>query len=147
MDKGDMESAKIVAGEVIRFQKESVNLNRMSAKMGAVALKLDSAYRTQQMSAQIKSAVPSMQKALGAMNSSGVATDMAAFEKVFEDLDVHVEGVTGGLEAVTGQSAADQSEVGQLLQQMQAEAGMAVGLDMKNAGVGKIVGQEQEVAE
>ena len=46
MDKGDMESAKIVASEAIRFQKESVNLNRMSAKMGAVALKLDSAYRT-----------------------------------------------------------------------------------------------------
>ena len=51
MKKNDMESAKIVAGECIRFQKESVNLNRMSAKMGACALKLDSAYRTQQISA------------------------------------------------------------------------------------------------
>ena len=47
MNKGDMESAKIVAGEAIRYTKESVNLNRMGAKMGAVALKLDSAYRTQ----------------------------------------------------------------------------------------------------
>ena len=47
LNKGDMESAKIMAGEAIRYTKESVNLNRMSAKMGAVALKLDSAYRTQ----------------------------------------------------------------------------------------------------
>lgn len=51
MDKGDMESAKILAGEAIRYQKESVNLNRMSAKMGAVSLKLDSAYRAQSISA------------------------------------------------------------------------------------------------
>lgn len=47
LDKGDMESAKIVASEAIRFRQESVNLNRLSAKMGAVGLKLDSAYRTQ----------------------------------------------------------------------------------------------------
>ncbi len=47
MEKGDLESAKIVAGEAIRYQKESINLNRMSAKMSAVGLKLDSAYRTQ----------------------------------------------------------------------------------------------------
>ena len=46
MQKNDMESAKILAGEAIRYQKESINLNRMSAKMGAVGLKLDSAYRS-----------------------------------------------------------------------------------------------------
>lgn len=50
MKKNDMESAKIIASEAIRYTKESVSLNRMSAKMGAVALKLDSAYRTQQIS-------------------------------------------------------------------------------------------------
>ena len=50
MDKGDMESAKIIASEAIRFRNESINLNRLSAKMGAVGLKLDSAYRTQQVS-------------------------------------------------------------------------------------------------
>lgn len=49
---------------------------------------------------------------------------MAAFEKVFEDLDVTTEGLTGAMDAVVGQSAADQSEVQQLLQQMQAEAGL-----------------------
>ena len=40
-----MESAKIVAAEAVRFTKEAVNMNRMSAKMSAVSLKLDSAYR------------------------------------------------------------------------------------------------------
>ena len=115
MQKNDMESAKIIASEAIRYTKESVSLNRMSAKMGAVALKLDSAYRTQQISNQIKSAVPSLKAALGQMNSVGVATNMAAFEKVFEDLDVNVEGMSAGLDMIAGQSAADKSEVDNLL--------------------------------
>ena len=115
MQKNDMESAKIIASEAIRYTKESVSLNRMSAKMGAVALKLDSAYRTQQISNQIKSAVPSLKAALSQMNSVGVATNMAAFEKVFEDLDVNVEGMSAGLDMIAGQSAADKSEVNNLL--------------------------------
>ena len=115
MQKNDMESAKIIASEAIRYTKESVSLNRMSAKMGAVALKLDSAYRTQQISNQIKSAVPSLKAALSQMNSVGVATNMAAFEKVFEDLDVNVEGMSAGLDMIAGQSAADKSEVDNLL--------------------------------
>ena len=115
MQKNDMESAKIIASEAIRYTKESVSLNRMSAKMGAVALKLDSAYRTQQISNQIKNAVPSLKAALGQMNSVGVATNMAAFEKVFEDLDVNVEGMSAGLDMIAGQSAADKSEVDNLL--------------------------------
>ena len=48
-----------------------------------------------------------MERALGAMNSAGVAQNMAAFEKVFEDMDVKVEGITGALDNVIGQSAQD----------------------------------------
>lgn len=50
MNKGDMESAKMLASEAIRFQKESTNLHRMAGKMNAVSAKLDSAVRTQQVS-------------------------------------------------------------------------------------------------
>ena len=46
MDKGDMESAKIVAQSAISFKKESTNLYKMSGRMSAVSSKLDSAYRT-----------------------------------------------------------------------------------------------------
>ena len=142
MQKNDMESAKIIASEAIRYTKESVSLNRMSAKMGAVALKLDSAYRTQQISNQIKNAVPSLKAALGHMNSTGVATNMAAFEKVFEDLDVNVEGMSAGLEMITGQSAADKGEVDNLLAQLQAEAGLQANIGIGNANQSKIPGQQ-----
>ena len=46
LKKGDVESAKIYAENAIRIRKEGVNVQRFSAKMGAVAAKLDSAYRT-----------------------------------------------------------------------------------------------------
>ena len=55
-----MESAKIIAGEAIRYQKESVNLNKMSGKMSAVSSKLESAVRSQEVSHQIANAVPSL---------------------------------------------------------------------------------------
>lgn len=92
--------------------------------MGAVSLKLDSAYRTQQISQQIKNCVPSLTSALAQMQKSGITQNMAAFEKVFEDLDVTTEGLTGALDNIAGQSAGDQSEVSVLLQQMQAEMGL-----------------------
>ena len=50
MDKGDQESAKIIAGEAIRYQKEATSLHRFSGKMAAVGSKLESAARTQQVS-------------------------------------------------------------------------------------------------
>ena len=50
MDKGDMQSAQLLAGEAIRYQKEASSLYRMSGKMSAVSSKLESAARTQQVS-------------------------------------------------------------------------------------------------
>ena len=50
MDKGDMQSAQILGGEVIRCRNEAANLHRMAGKMSAVSAKLDSAVRSQQVS-------------------------------------------------------------------------------------------------
>lgn len=147
LKKNDMVSAQIVAGEAVRFNKEAVNMNRMSAKMTAVSLKLDSAYRAQQISAQIKNAVPSMEKALGSMNSLGVAQNMANFEKVFEDMDVKVEGITGALDNVIGESAQDKDAVNSLLNEIAAGAGLQANLEMgvTNQNEIKMPGQQEEV--
>ena len=56
--------------------------------MAAVASKLESAARTQQVSMQIKNAVPGLKNAMKQMEKSGIQKDLAGFEKVFEDLDV-----------------------------------------------------------
>ena len=41
-----MEFAKVYAENAIRIHKEAVSIQRFAAKMGAVASKLDSAYRS-----------------------------------------------------------------------------------------------------
>jgi len=73
--------------------------------MSAVASKLDSAYRTQQISEQIKNCVPNLKNALKQMNKMGISEQMANFESVFEDLDVKTSDITGVLDSVTGSSA------------------------------------------
>ena len=69
------------------------------------------------------------------MNKMKLSEQMASFEKVFEDLDVKTEDITGVLDQVTG-SSIQQDEVNNLLQQMMAEQGMEVGLGMTGAAKG-----------
>ena len=45
------------------------------------------------------------------MEKSGVAKNLDMFERVFEDLDVQVEGVTGAMDAVAGATAEDNQAV------------------------------------
>ena len=87
---------------------------------------------------QIQQAVPSMNNALKAMGKNGIGTDMAAFEKVFEDLDVQIAGTDGALESITGQSSADSDAVTQLLQQMMGEGTLEQQKEMGNINQNKI---------
>ena len=57
------------------------------------------------------------------MKSSGVTANLEEFEKVFEDLDVGVAGMTGALDQITGSESVN-SEVDLLIQEM--SAGVAV---------------------
>jgi len=69
-----MESAKIFAENVIRNRKEALNLKRFGVKMGALASKLESAYRTQQISETISKTVPMLQRCMQKMDTLGVNT-------------------------------------------------------------------------
>jgi hypothetical protein len=67
-----MENAKIYAENVIRNKKEALNLKRFSVKMGALAAKLESAYRTQQISETISKTVPMLKNCMKKMDTLGV---------------------------------------------------------------------------
>ena len=60
MQKGDMESAKVFAENAIRAKKECLNTRRFGVKMSALASKIESAARTQQMSQTMKQSVPAL---------------------------------------------------------------------------------------
>ena len=63
------------------------------------------------------------------MEKNGISKNMAAFEKVFEDLDVQTADLTGAISSATATSA-DQDAVSQLLQQMQSDQAVSAGLGM-----------------
>ena len=67
-----MENAKIYAENVIRNRKEALNLKRFSVKMGALAAKLESAARTQNISETISRSVPMLKNCMAKMDALGV---------------------------------------------------------------------------
>ena len=69
-----MENAKIYAENVIRNRKEALNLRRFGVKMGALSAKLESAYRTQEVSKSIAESIPMLKKCMKDMDSIGVST-------------------------------------------------------------------------
>ena len=81
-----MDNAKIYAENVIRNRKEALNLRRFGVKMGALSSKLESAYRTQEVSKSIASSVPMLKKCMKQMDSAGVSFSSEAFRwRVFDD--------------------------------------------------------------
>ena len=69
-----MENAKIYAENVIRNRKEALNLRRFGVKMGALSSKLESAYRTQEISNTIAQSVPMLKNCMKKMDSLGVSS-------------------------------------------------------------------------
>ena len=78
--------------------------------MGALAAKLESAYRTQEISKTIQQSVPMLQKAMKQMDAIGAAGSVGSFEKVFEDLDVKTGEMNDALDSI-GASSIDNGEV------------------------------------
>lgn len=68
-----MDNAKIFAETVIRNRKEALNLKRFGVKMGALAAKLESAHRTQNVSETISKTLPMLQRCMSKMDSLGVS--------------------------------------------------------------------------
>ena len=71
-----MDNAKVFAETVIRNRKEALNLKRFGVKMGALAAKLESAYRTQNISETISKTVPMLKNCMKKMDTLGVSTSL-----------------------------------------------------------------------
>ena len=142
LNKNQMENAKVFAENVIRQRKEAINLRRFGVKMGALASKISSAARTQDMATQISQTVPLLQSCMKKMDALGVNGSIADFEKVFEDMDVKTEEMNGALDNVYS-SSIDNGEVANLLQEIKDQQAMETGGQI-NAGTGTISAQKQQ---
>ena len=112
-----MENAKIYAENVIRNRKEAISLRRFGVKMGALSSKIESAARTQELSNTISQTVPLLQNCMKKMDAIGVAGSIGDFERIFEDMDVKTEEMTGALDNIYATSI-DNDEVMSLLNEM-----------------------------
>jgi charged multivesicular body protein 1 len=110
MNSGNHEAAKISAGGCISMKNEALNTRRMAAKVGAVAQKLDSAYRATTMSESMKNAVPMIKKGLKAMEKMGIDKAMFEFDSAMENLDVKSDSIGAAMEGVHAGSV-DQTQV------------------------------------
>jgi charged multivesicular body protein 1 len=86
--QGNMEGAKIYAQNVIREKNQSLNFLRMASRIDAVASRLETAIRMQEVNQAMGQTVKGMSNAMKNMNVEQIAKTMSEFEKQFEDMDV-----------------------------------------------------------
>jgi charged multivesicular body protein 1 len=133
MKEKNMQSAKIYGDSCIREKNQALQFQRFAAKIDAVASRLESAMRVQEINAAMGSTVRSMAGVLKNMNVDHVAATMEDFEKAFADMDVRTGYMEGAMETSTGMMTSP-DEVDQLMQMAAEEANLDVAALMDSAG-------------
>jgi len=101
MEKDNHDGARIHAQNAIRQKSNAQNYLRLSSRVDAVASRLESAIKMQQVTKSMGQVVKGMDKALGSMNVEQISKVMDNFEKSFEDMDVRSEMVEQAMNAST----------------------------------------------
>lgn len=133
IQKGYKEQAQIFAQNAIRKKNEQLNFLRMSAKMDAVATKLDGAAKTQDISNSIAKTIPQLQKCMKDMSVEDMTVNANEFEKLFEDLDVRTEYMSTAIDSTTA-TTTPASEVDELIAQVANEHQLDVTEMLMGAG-------------
>jgi len=96
-----MEGAKIYAQNVIREKNQALNFLRLGSRVDAVASRLETAIRMQDVNKAMGQTVKGMSSAMKAMDVEKIASTMEEFEKNFEDMDVRSGYMESTMEATT----------------------------------------------
>lgn len=121
----DKERATIYAENAIRKKNESLNYLRYSARVDAVASRIQSAQMMKQVTKNMASVTKGLDKALASMDLEKVSEIMEKFEKQSEHLDVHTQVMDETMGGATTLST-PQSQVDSLIQQVAEENGLEV---------------------
>merc|ERR1719181_2369009 len=93
LEKDNPDGARIHAQNAIRAKTNAQNYLRLSSRIDAVASRLESAIKMQQVTKSMGQVVKGMDKVLGSMNVEAIGKVMENFEKSFENMDVRSEYV------------------------------------------------------
>lgn len=117
-----MEVARIHAENAIRQKNQAINYLRMSARVDAVASRVQSALTTRKVTNSMAGVVKAMDAAMKSMNLEKISGLMDRFEQQFEDLDVQ-SGYMENAMSQTTTTTVPQNDVDSLMQQVADEAG------------------------
>lgn len=149
IQKGNMDVARIHAENAIRQKNQAVNYLRMSARVDAVASRVQSALTTRKVTGSMAGVVKAMDAAMKGMNLEKISSLMEKFESQFEDLDVQ-SSVMEGTMSDTVTTSVPQGDVDNLLQQVADEAGLELNMELpsgvqsQSIGASTAVSQEQD---
>ncbi|KAG9271917.1 charged multivesicular body protein 1b [Astyanax mexicanus] len=137
IQKGNMEVARIHAENAIRQKNQSINFLRMSARVDAVAARVQTAVTTNKVTKSMGGVVKSMDATLKSMNLEKISALMDKFESQFETLDVQtaqMEDTMGNTTTLT----TPQNEVESLMHEMADEAGLDLNMELPQEQIGSI---------
>ncbi|XP_042354911.1 charged multivesicular body protein 1b [Plectropomus leopardus] len=137
IQKGNMEVAKIHAENAIRQKNQSVNFLRMSARVDAVASRVQSAVTMNKVTKSMSGVVKGMDRTLKTMNLEKISALMDTFERQFETLDVqtaHMEDTMSNTTTLT----TPQNQVEALMHEMADEAGLDLNMELPQGQTGSV---------
>lgn len=138
IQQGNSEGARIYAQDAIREKNQSLNCLRLASRVDAVASRLETAVRMNNVTKSMKSVVKGMDKGLASMDVDKISTTMDKFEQQFEDLDVKAAYMDTAMNATTA-SATPVDQVDELVKMVADENDLQLGDAFGDLGpVGKI---------
>ncbi|KAJ6644498.1 Charged multivesicular body protein 1b, partial [Pseudolycoriella hygida] len=146
IQKGNMDVARIHAENAIRQKSQSVNYLRMSARVDAVASRVQSALTTRNVTQSMAGVVRAMDAAMKGMNLEKISSLMDKFEQQFEDLDVQSSYMENTMSQTTT-TAVPQGDVDSLLQQVADEAGLELNMELPNNPQGTSLGASTQISQ
>lgn len=142
IQKGNMEVARIHAENAIRQKNQSLNYLRMSARVDAVASKVQSAVTTRKVTNSMAGVVKAMDAAMQSMNLEKISNVMDKFEQQFEDLGVQTDVLENTM-AQTTTTLIPQNDVDSLMQQVADEAGLELNMELPEGPQGSTIATSQ----
>merc|ERR1719204_2943467 len=144
-----MAEAQIYAQNAIRAKNQSLNYLKLSARMDAVAARVQTAIDMKTLAKDMKSVTRSMDSIMKTMNIEDISKNMDKFEEQFENMDLNAQYMEQAMDTSTSQTT-PQSQVGELMSQIADENGIE--LESKLATVDPLKKQtvqdkEEDVAE
>merc|ERR1712241_1217091 len=115
----------------------SLNFLKMSARVDAVASRVQSAVQTKKVTNSMGGVVKAMDSAMKSMNLEKISNLMDRFEKDFEDLDVQTSVMEGAMSQTTATNVPTDA-VENLMKQSADEVGIELNMDLPSAAYNTI---------